>query len=158
MSSRKSSQTLTQGKLNFGAAKPKRASTHNAKSKTRVVSTPRKVEDTPEPIVQIDVSSSSSEEESSPKVAKQDATKPEKESKETQLKEFTTALRPKSNIENSEAPTLNVKDRKSYEFGPCVGVSRLERWERAHLLGLNPPKEVKDILTAKEGLEQEEYS
>ncbi|TFY54141.1 hypothetical protein EVG20_g9831 [Dentipellis fragilis] len=27
----------------------------------------------------------------------------------------------------------------SYEYGPCVGVSRLERWERAEALGLNPP-------------------
>ncbi|KAI0630659.1 DNA polymerase delta, subunit 4-domain-containing protein [Trametes polyzona] len=30
----------------------------------------------------------------------------------------------------------------SYEYGPCVGVSRLDRWERAHALGLNPPLEV----------------
>ena len=31
---------------------------------------------------------------------------------------------------------------RSYEFGPCVGIPRLERWERAQALGLNPPKEV----------------
>jgi DNA polymerase delta subunit 4 len=30
----------------------------------------------------------------------------------------------------------------SYEYGPCVGVSRLERWERAKAMGLNPPQEV----------------
>jgi DNA polymerase delta subunit 4 len=29
-----------------------------------------------------------------------------------------------------------------YEYGPCVGVSRLERWERAKAMGLNPPQEV----------------
>ena len=28
------------------------------------------------------------------------------------------------------------------EYGPCVGVPRLQRWERAHALGLNPPPEV----------------
>lgn len=28
------------------------------------------------------------------------------------------------------------------EFGPCVGMTRLERWERAQALGLNPPPEV----------------
>ena len=32
---------------------------------------------------------------------------------------------------------------RSYEYGPCVGVSRLERWERAQALGLNPPPEVR---------------
>ncbi|KAJ7678199.1 DNA polymerase delta, subunit 4-domain-containing protein [Mycena polygramma] len=29
----------------------------------------------------------------------------------------------------------------SYEYGPCVGVTRLERWERAFALGLDPPTE-----------------
>lgn len=27
------------------------------------------------------------------------------------------------------------------KFGPCVGISRLERWERAAKLGLDPPAE-----------------
>ncbi|KAK9144100.1 hypothetical protein Sjap_004003 [Stephania japonica] len=27
-------------------------------------------------------------------------------------------------------------------YGPCIGMSRLNRWERAHKLGLNPPEEV----------------
>ena len=31
-------------------------------------------------------------------------------------------------------------------FGPCVGPSRLQRWERAHGFGLNPPPRVKAIL------------
>ncbi len=30
---------------------------------------------------------------------------------------------------------------RSYEYGPCVGVTRMERWERAAALGLNPPVE-----------------
>ncbi|GLB41637.1 putative DNA polymerase delta, subunit 4 [Lyophyllum shimeji] len=42
----------------------------------------------------------------------------------------------------------------SYEYGPFVGISRLERWERAAALGLNPPVEVKDILTTRQGMEQ----
>ncbi|TCD60946.1 hypothetical protein EIP91_009261 [Steccherinum ochraceum] len=45
----------------------------------------------------------------------------------------------------------------SYEYGPCVGVTRIERWERAEALGLNPPSEVKDILLTKEGLEEDGY-
>jgi len=39
----------------------------------------------------------------------------------------------------------------SYEYGPCIGVTRLERWERAAALGLNPPTEVRDILTTRQG-------
>jgi len=46
----------------------------------------------------------------------------------------------------------------SYEFGPCVGIPRLERWERAQALGLNPPKEVYDILNTKQGSTLDEYS
>jgi len=45
----------------------------------------------------------------------------------------------------------------SYEYGPCVGVPRLERWERAFALGLNPPPEVRDILTTRQG-SKESYS
>ncbi|KAL1927426.1 hypothetical protein VTP01DRAFT_3663 [Rhizomucor pusillus] len=35
-----------------------------------------------------------------------------------------------------------------YKFGPCVGLTRLERWERAEQLGLNPPEEIKRIIQA----------
>ena len=31
---------------------------------------------------------------------------------------------------------------RSSKFGPYVGIPRLERWERAQALGLNPPEEV----------------
>jgi len=46
----------------------------------------------------------------------------------------------------------------SYEYGPCAGIPRLERWERAQALGLNPPKEVYDILNTKQGSTLDEYS
>jgi len=46
----------------------------------------------------------------------------------------------------------------SYKYGPCVGVSRLDRWKRAESLGLNPPREVQEILLSKQGVEQEELS
>lgn len=32
------------------------------------------------------------------------------------------------------------------EFGPCTGITRMERWERAEKHGLNPPMVVKEIL------------
>ncbi|GKV07447.1 hypothetical protein SLEP1_g19226 [Rubroshorea leprosula] len=33
-------------------------------------------------------------------------------------------------------------------YGPCLGMTRLARWERAQRLGLNPPKEIKNLLNA----------
>ncbi|KAH6915770.1 DNA polymerase delta, subunit 4-domain-containing protein [Coprinopsis sp. MPI-PUGE-AT-0042] len=46
----------------------------------------------------------------------------------------------------------------SYEYGPAVGMTRLERWERAKALGLNPPKEIYDILNTQEGLTKPGYA
>ncbi|CAJ1935918.1 unnamed protein product [Sphenostylis stenocarpa] len=31
-------------------------------------------------------------------------------------------------------------------YGPCIGLTRLERWERAQSLGLNPPPEIQSLL------------
>ncbi|KAK9326389.1 DNA polymerase delta, subunit 4-domain-containing protein [Lipomyces orientalis] len=36
-------------------------------------------------------------------------------------------------------------------YGPTVGMTRLQRWQRAEKLGLNPPEVVYKILTSKEG-------
>eukprot|EP00066_Takifugu_rubripes_P006980 XP_003972154.1 PREDICTED: DNA polymerase delta subunit 4 [Takifugu rubripes] len=33
-----------------------------------------------------------------------------------------------------------------WRFGPCTGISRLQRWERAKLHNLNPPDEIKELL------------
>lgn len=35
------------------------------------------------------------------------------------------------------------------KYGPCVGISRRLRWERAEKLGKKPPKHVHDLLTDK---------
>ncbi|SPO21119.1 related to DNA polymerase delta subunit 4 [Ustilago trichophora] len=37
-------------------------------------------------------------------------------------------------------------------YGPCMGMSRLERWQRAKDLDLDPPQEIHDILITKEGV------
>ncbi|KAJ2961850.1 hypothetical protein NQZ79_g2900 [Umbelopsis isabellina] len=37
----------------------------------------------------------------------------------------------------------------NYAYGSCVGISRLERWQRAFKLGLEPPQEVKTLLVGK---------
>ncbi|XP_061856377.1 DNA polymerase delta subunit 4 [Colius striatus] len=34
----------------------------------------------------------------------------------------------------------------AWEYGPCTGITRLQRWERAQALGLNPPASVRDVL------------
>ncbi|XP_019181330.1 PREDICTED: uncharacterized protein LOC109176346 [Ipomoea nil] len=34
-------------------------------------------------------------------------------------------------------------------YGPCLGMSRLERWERAKSLGMNPPNDLLRILEGK---------
>mmetsp|Transcript_5903 Transcript_5903/g.10267 ORF Transcript_5903/g.10267 Transcript_5903/m.10267 type:complete len:111 (-) Transcript_5903:583-915(-) len=31
-------------------------------------------------------------------------------------------------------------------FGPCNGLTRLERWQQAHKFGLNPPEDVRVLL------------
>ncbi|XP_070684113.1 DNA polymerase delta subunit 4 [Pempheris klunzingeri] len=33
-----------------------------------------------------------------------------------------------------------------WRFGPCTGISRMQRWERAKLHGLNPPEEIRYLL------------
>ncbi|KAM4594520.1 DNA polymerase delta subunit 4 [Fundulus diaphanus] len=33
-----------------------------------------------------------------------------------------------------------------WRFGPCTGISRLQRWERAKSHGLNPPEEIRELL------------
>lgn len=57
----------------------------------------------------------------------------------------------------SDATTAEVLQRErdeqllkqfdlSSKYGPCIGMTRLERWERAKKLELCPPQEVYDIL------------
>ncbi|KAI0125047.1 DNA polymerase delta, subunit 4-domain-containing protein [Xylariales sp. AK1849] len=39
----------------------------------------------------------------------------------------------------------------SSQYGPCVGIDRMKRWQRAERLGLNPPVEVLAVLLKEEG-------
>lgn len=43
-----------------------------------------------------------------------------------------------------------------YKYGPCTGMTRLERWERANEFGLDPPSEVRNILLTRQAKEQED--
>ncbi|KDQ13951.1 hypothetical protein BOTBODRAFT_33071 [Botryobasidium botryosum FD-172 SS1] len=46
----------------------------------------------------------------------------------------------------------------SYEYGPCIGVSRLDRWNRAKAIGMSPPEAVRQILMTKQGSEDTQFS
>src|SRR6201989_301955 len=37
----------------------------------------------------------------------------------------------------------------NYDFGPCVGIPRMDRWDRAHRRGLNPPEIVSSLLVPR---------
>ncbi|GAB4823375.1 hypothetical protein N2152v2_010421 [Parachlorella kessleri] len=51
---------------------------------------------------------------------------------------------PSSSAQEDEA-VLRQFDLDS-KFGPCSGMSRLERWERAVRLGLDPPVQVRELV------------
>ncbi|XP_054635347.1 DNA polymerase delta subunit 4 [Dunckerocampus dactyliophorus] len=50
---------------------------------------------------------------------------------------------------NEEEDKLRQFDL-DWRLGPCTGISRLQRWERAKLHGLNPPEEIRDLLLRKQ--------
>jgi len=37
-------------------------------------------------------------------------------------------------------------------FGPCMGLTRMERWQRAKDIGDEPPEEIAEILETREGI------
>lgn len=57
----------------------------------------------------------------------------------------TTAAAAAPPVDPAAEETLRAFDLNG-KFGPCVNPTRLERWERAERLGLDPPKEVKALL------------
>ena len=36
-------------------------------------------------------------------------------------------------------------------YGPCIGMNRILRWERAHNMGMHPPIQIKEILEGASG-------
>ncbi|XP_066489190.1 DNA polymerase delta subunit 4-like [Tiliqua scincoides] len=48
-------------------------------------------------------------------------------------------------IQPDQLETLKQFDL-SWEYGPCTGITRLQRWERAESLGLSPPATVRELL------------
>ncbi|XP_076434573.1 DNA polymerase delta subunit 4-like [Babylonia areolata] len=58
--------------------------------------------------------------------------------------------RPATKVKHDVASSSDEEVLKDFdltlEYGPCVGISRLERWQRAHKHGLNPPAKVRDLI------------
>lgn len=46
----------------------------------------------------------------------------------------------------------------NYKYGPCLGISRLERWMRAEKLGKKPSREIFDILMKFQGVKEIEQN
>ncbi|NWX35472.1 DPOD4 polymerase, partial [Notiomystis cincta] len=56
---------------------------------------------------------------------------------------------PRALLQPSLDPALLEMLRRfdlSWEYGPCTGITRLQRWERAQDLGLSPPGPIRDAL------------
>nr|CAG8440303.1 9757_t:CDS:2 [Entrophospora candida] len=47
----------------------------------------------------------------------------------------------------SEEERILIAFDMDYTYGPCVGLTRLQRWNRASKLGLQPPAQVKELLS-----------
>ncbi|KAH0621158.1 hypothetical protein JD844_022204 [Phrynosoma platyrhinos] len=73
-----------------------------------------------------------------------------KEEKESQSPTHETdTVQAKSPLQDTALPDqveLLKQFDLSWQYGPCTGITRLQRWERAELLGLSPPVNVKELL------------
>ena len=73
-----------------------------------------------------------------------------KHSKEKTQKKFSDASDDVQPSTSSTDIEVEIKVLKHFdvtlEFGPCTGITRMDRWERAEKHGLNPPLVVKEII------------
>jgi DNA polymerase delta subunit 4 len=54
--------------------------------------------------------------------------------------------------DNDEVEEILKEFDMNTSYGPCLGLSRMERWQRAAGLGLNPSHQIKDILERAGGM------
>jgi len=59
------------------------------------------------------------------------------------------------NVQNNHFQLLREFDL-DWKFGPCSGITRLERWERAANFGLNPPLDIQNLITSN--INNKEYT
>ncbi|XP_020234559.1 DNA polymerase delta subunit 4 [Cajanus cajan] len=53
---------------------------------------------------------------------------------------------PELEDEHKESEVMLRQFDMNMAYGPCIGITRLARWERAQRLGLNPPQEIETLL------------
>ncbi|ELV09516.1 DNA polymerase delta subunit 4 [Tupaia chinensis] len=57
---------------------------------------------------------------------------------------------PHNEEEEAELELLRQFDL-DWQYGPCTGITRLQRWHRAEQMGLEPPVEVHQVLKSHPG-------
>ncbi|KAF7294358.1 hypothetical protein HMN09_01165100 [Mycena chlorophos] len=136
-------------KPSSSGARAEKLSSFTTPAKKRVAAVPVKLED---PI------SDWSEDDQEELIDSEDPNEPiDLDPKDLRWKQSATAAKTKrGNVKLIHAENKTVFDDilrvfdLSYEYGPCIGITRLQRWERAHAMGLSPPVEVHDILVSKQ--------
>ncbi|GAB5578157.1 DNA polymerase delta subunit 4 [Prionailurus iriomotensis] len=53
-------------------------------------------------------------------------------------------------VDEAELELLRQFDL-AWQYGPCTGITRLQRWHRAEQMGLEPPAEVRQVLQTHPG-------
>ncbi|EJU03738.1 hypothetical protein DACRYDRAFT_115081 [Dacryopinax primogenitus] len=169
-SGRPSPAPYVQQKLSFGSSKPAASATTNKAKKSASTTASRKQTETPPSSVQapelVEPEESSDEEVDEAATPTLPAAQLEPVKRETldvndksgkyrsYWKEAQTRMGHQEPIHGKDESKvygmLRVFDL-SYEYGPCIGISRIERWTRAEVMGLEPPTEIRDILMTEEG-------
>uniref|UniRef100_A0A667H3Y5 DNA polymerase delta subunit 4 n=4 Tax=Felinae TaxID=338152 RepID=A0A667H3Y5_LYNCA len=60
-------------------------------------------------------------------------------------------------VDEAELELLRQFDL-AWQYGPCTGITRLQRWHRAEQMGLEPPAEVRQVLQTHPGDPRFQYS
>ncbi|ROT42348.1 hypothetical protein SODALDRAFT_354483 [Sodiomyces alkalinus F11] len=120
-----------------------------------------KVEVEPEETLEVEQKETKEETEEEAVEEEQVPTKSEAELRAEKISDAQIAKYWKNVQAQSIAPQVHVEDVSlgekilrhfdvSLHYGPCVGIQRQKRWERAEKLGLNPPIEVLAVLLKQE--------
>ncbi|KAM9326245.1 DNA polymerase delta subunit 4 [Gastrophryne carolinensis] len=85
--------------------------------------------------------------------ARQTNLPPKKTTERRKAKGSRAKTRNKQKKEDVPQPELSPLEKLvqfdlNFHFGPCTGITRMERWQRAQDLGLMPPQDIKQILLA----------
>ncbi|KAJ4562976.1 hypothetical protein HRR88_005912 [Exophiala dermatitidis] len=122
------------------------------------------IRDTAEADVDVDADAETELQTPKPRARKRIQARPGKDERELEAEKVTDAQIKKywrAEEESRLAPrvhqeTLSLHEKilrhfdLSSQYGPCIGITRLDRWKRANMLELNPPVEVLAVLLREE--------